>query len=219
MKKLTCLLISFFVCMGVIVQAQKPISPHLFGIFFEDINYAADGGLYAELIQNRSFEYSPSDKRDWDPMTAWQFTKEGFSYGTISVETSAPVHPNNPHYVVLNIEEVGREGVGLNNTGFDGIVIKAGEQYDLSLFAKQLTANTIPLSVQLKGRKGNLSNEVTINSDSKDWKKYTATLTATQSDDSAMLVIVAKATGKNSPGYDLPVSAKNIQEPAQRITG
>ncbi|OQP54525.1 alpha-N-arabinofuranosidase [Niastella yeongjuensis] len=195
MKKLICLLASCF-CMGVVVQAQKPISPHLFGIFFEDINYAADGGLYAELIQNRSFEYSASDKRDWNPLTAWQFTREGFSYGTISIETSTPVHPNNPHYVVLTIEEVGREGVGLNNTGFDGIAIKAGEQYDFSLFAKQLTANAIPVSVQLKGRQGNLSNEVTINSDSKDWKKYSATLTATQTDDSAMLVIVAKGTGK-----------------------
>lgn len=210
MKKPVCLLVYLFVCMGITVQAQmdqrlvkqkdpnaaKAISPNLFGIFFEDINYAADGGLYAELVQNRSFEYTPSDHRDWNPLTAWQFTKEGFSYGTMSVETSAPIHPNNPHYVVLNIEEVGREGVGLNNTGFDGIAIKAGEQYDFSLFAKQLTANAIPVTVQLKSKKGNLSNEATINSDSRDWKKYTATLTATAGDDSAMLVIVAKATGK-----------------------
>jgi alpha-L-arabinofuranosidase len=210
MKKTCCLLVCIFVYMGMVVQAQpnrrvvkqknsnaaKAISPNLFGIFFEDINYAADGGLYAELVQNRSFEYSASDHRDWNPLTAWQFTKEGFSYGTMSVETSAPIHPNNPHYIVLNIEEVGREGVGLNNTGFDGMAIKAGEQYDCSLFAKQLSSNAIPVTVQLKGKKGNLSNEATINSDSKDWKKYTATLTATASDDSAMLVIVAKATGK-----------------------
>lgn len=196
MKRLTCFFVYVFLCMGMVVQAQKPISSNLFGIFFEDINYAADGGLYGELIQNRSFEYTASDHRDWNPLTAWQFTKEGFSYGTISVETSSPVHPNNPHYVVLNIEEVGREGVGLNNTGFDGIVIKAGEQYDLSLFAKQLTANAIPVTVQLKNKNGSISNQATINTDSKDWKKYTATLTATQSDDSATLVIVAKATGK-----------------------
>ena len=52
-------------------QAAKPISPDLVGIFFEDINYSADGGLYAELVQNRSFEYSASDRREWNSLTAW----------------------------------------------------------------------------------------------------------------------------------------------------
>jgi alpha-N-arabinofuranosidase len=210
MKKFVCFLVYVFVCMGVAVQAQmdqqlvkqkapagsKAISPNLFGIFFEDINYAADGGLYAELIQNRSFEYSASDRRDWHPLTAWQYTTEGFGYGTVSVETSDPVHANNPHYLVLNIEDEGREGVGLTNTGFDGIVIKAGEQYDFSVFVKQLSGNAIPITVQLKNKKGKLSKEATFNTQSGDWKKYTASLTATQSDDSAMLVIVAKAKGK-----------------------
>ena len=210
MKKIACLFVGVCACVGTVLQAQmdqklvkqkapagsKSISPNLFGIFFEDINYAADGGLYAELIQNRSFEYSASDRQDWNPLTAWQFTKEGYSYGTISVETSAPVHPNNPHYIVLNIEEAGREGLSLTNTGFDGIPVKAGEQYDFSIFAKQLSENAIPVSIQLKNKKGVLSNEATINTGSKDWKKYTATLTATQGDDSAMLVIVAKGKGK-----------------------
>jgi hypothetical protein len=130
MKKIACFFVCVFVCMEPVLQAQmdqklvkekaspRAISPNLFGIFFEDINYAADGGLYAELIQNRSFEYSASDRGEWHPLTAWQFTKEGFGYGTISVETSAPVHANNPHYVVLNIEEAGREGVGLINSRF-----------------------------------------------------------------------------------------------------
>jgi alpha-L-arabinofuranosidase len=210
MKKFACFFAYVFVCLIPAVQAQmdqklvkqkapagsKAISPNLFGIFFEDINYAADGGLYAELIQNRSFEYSASDRGEWHPLTAWQFTKEGFGYGTVSVETSTPVHANNPHYVVLNVEEEGREGVGLINTGFDGIVIKAGEKYDCSVFVKQLSGNAIPISVQLKSKRGAISNEATFNTQSTDWKKYTATLTATQSDDSAMLVIVAKAKGK-----------------------
>jgi hypothetical protein len=71
MKRLTCFFVAVFVCMGMLVQAQKPISSNLFGIFFEDINYAADGGLYGELIQNRSFEYTASDHHDWNPLTAW----------------------------------------------------------------------------------------------------------------------------------------------------
>lgn len=209
MKKLACFFVYVFVCMGVSVQAQtaqklkprlpagsKAISPHLFGIFFEDINYAADGGLYAELIQNRSFEYTASDNREWHPLTAWRYTTEGFGYGTITVETNYPVHANNPHYAVLNVEDEGREGVGLTNTGFDGIVVKAGEQYDFSVFLKPLTNNTFPITVYLKNKKGKISNEAIFNTDGKDWKKYTATLTATESNDSAMLVVVTKTKGK-----------------------
>ena len=208
MKKLTCLLSSCFLILvttwaqpnrataKIKVPAAKAISPALFGIFFEDLNYAADGGLYAELIQNRSFEYSPADRKEWNPLTAWMYTDEGFGYGTISVETNAPVHANNPHYVVLNIEEAGREGVGLINSGFDGIVIKAGEKYNFSVFVRQLSDNAVPIVVKLKGKKGNVSDSITFSTDSKEWKKYTATFTATESDDSARLVILATAKGK-----------------------
>jgi alpha-L-arabinofuranosidase len=208
MKKLSCLLLSCFLMLAtawaqpnqstakIKISAAKPISPSLFGIFFEDLNYAADGGLYAELIQNRSFEYSPADRKEWNPLTAWQYTDEGFGYGTISVETNAPVHENNPHYIVLNIEEAGREGVGLINSGFDGIVVRSGEKYNFSVFVRQLSDNAIPIVVKLKGKKGNVADSVTFSTDSKEWKKYTATFTATASDDSARLVILAKAKGK-----------------------
>jgi len=116
----------------------KQISPDLFGVFFEDINYAADGGLYAELIQNRSFEYSPSDKGGWNPFTSWEFVTDGYGIGTISVETTAPIHPNNPHYVTLNVEK-GGTGVGLRNSGYDGIALKAGEYYNFSIYARQVS--------------------------------------------------------------------------------
>ena len=115
-------------------KSGKKISPLLFGIFFEDINYSADGGLYAELVQNRSFEYSPTDRREWNPFSYWEYITPGYSYGKISIETSNPIHPNNPHYVVLDIENVGNypqytgeSGVGIKNSGYDGIVINNGE--------------------------------------------------------------------------------------------
>src|SRR5680860_1439217 len=79
-------------------KGGKQISPDLFGLFFEDINYSADGGLYAELVQNRSFEYNPTERREWNPFSFWEYINPGYSYGKISVETSSPVHPNNPHY-------------------------------------------------------------------------------------------------------------------------
>src|SRR3954465_3750059 len=99
MKRLLLLLAVYFPFLGVHSQSTdnqiRPvaISPDLFGIFFEDISYAADGGLYGELVQNRSFEYGPADRKDWNYFTAWQYRTEGFGYGNISVETAAPLHP------------------------------------------------------------------------------------------------------------------------------
>lgn len=174
----------------------KKISDHLWGIFFEDLNYAADGGLYAELIQNRSFEYSPSDRKNWHSFTAWEYSTQGYGYGTVSIETDSPVHRNNPHYVVLNVEEEGQQGVGLINSGFDGIVIRAGEKYDFSAFARQISDKPIPIKIELRSKGGDLCGEAAFMTDSKDWKKYTATITANQSNDSCSLVILAKAKGK-----------------------
>jgi alpha-L-arabinofuranosidase len=177
-------------------QAGKGISPDLFGIFFEDLSYAADGGLYAELVQNRSFEYTPADKKDWHSFTAWEYTTKGFGYGTLNIETSAPVSVNNPHYAVLNVEEPGQQGIGLTNTGFDGIAVKAGASYNFSVFIKQLSEKAISLVIQLQSKKGKVYGEAAFSTVSSDWKKYTATLTSSETDDSACLVILAKTKGQ-----------------------
>lgn len=177
-------------------QRQKPISPDLFGIFFEDISYAADGGLYAELIQNRSFEYTGSDHKGWHPLTAWEYTPRGFGYGTVSVETKHPLNENNPHYVVLKIEDVGQEGIGLTNYGFDGIVVREGEQYNLSLFAKKLAGTDMPLTVSIRNRKGDVYGETTFNVKGDQWQQLSASIKAGKSDDSACVVLIAKGIGE-----------------------
>jgi alpha-N-arabinofuranosidase len=171
------------------------ISPNLFGIFFEDINYSADGGLYAELVQNRSFEYSPTDKKSWNAFTSWEYITPGYAYGSVNIETTHPIHPNNPHYVVLKIEENNQEGVGLKNSGFDGIPVKANENYHFSIYIKELLGKAIPVAVKLQGNKGTVYAEQTITTASSDWKKYTVELKPNQTDDSASLVIIAKAKG------------------------
>jgi len=178
------------------VSNSKAISPDLIGVFFEDINYAADGGLYAELIQNRSFEYNPTDHSGWGSFTAWEYITQGYGYGALSVETTSPVHPNNPHYAVLKIEEAGQEGVGLKNSGFDGIAVKAGQKYDFSVFIAQQDGSSMPMQVKLVNKKGETLGEATFTTTSKDWKKYAATITVAQSQDSASLVLLAKAKGK-----------------------
>ncbi|SFD62738.1 Alpha-L-arabinofuranosidase [Chitinophaga sp. CF118] len=192
---LLCLLFAGTSSAQKIVAGIKHISPDLFGIFFEDISYAADGGLYAELVQNRSFEYNPNDRKDWQPFTAWEYLTKGYGYGTISVETTTPIHPNNPHYIVLKVEDVGQEGVGLINKGFDGIVIRAGEKYNFSIFTRLVSADPIPLSIQLRSKKGDVYGEATVTANAKEWNKYTAVIEATHNDDSAVLAITAKNKG------------------------
>ncbi|MEQ1799860.1 MAG: carbohydrate binding domain-containing protein, partial [Lacibacter sp.] len=185
------------------VQGGKKISPDLFGLFFEDINYAADGGLYAEQVQNRSFEYSPTERREWNPLSYWEYTAPGYSYGSISVETTSPINANNPHYIVLNAEHIGKEekhvgpsGVGIKNAGFAGIVVRVGEQYNFSLFAKQLSNKPVTLMVRLQNTKGEILAESSISTSSNDWKKYSASLTAKASFDTASLIILATTAGK-----------------------
>lgn len=185
------------------IKGAKKISTDLFGLFFEDINYSADGGLYAELVQNRSFEYSPTEQQGWNPFSFWEYTTTGYSYGQISVETNFPIHPNNPHYMVINVEHVGKEakftgisGVGLKNTGFDGMVIRTGEKYNLSLLVKQLSNKPIDFQLSLQTPKGKVIGEGKFSSSSNEWQKYTASLVATESCDTTSLVILATTEGK-----------------------
>ncbi len=199
-----------FILMGCCISASaqpkpegKKISPLLFGLFFEDINYAADGGLYAELVQNRSFEYNPTEQREWNPYSCWEYVTPGFSYGRISVETSAPLHPNNTHYLVLDIEHVGHEadytgesGVGIKNTGFDGMVVKAGDNYNLSVFIRQLSAEPVSVKASLQTPQGKMLAETVFTTSTGDWKKYTAMLTPSAGSDSATLTLLAITNGK-----------------------
>jgi alpha-L-arabinofuranosidase len=180
----------------VTVQADQPkaISPDLFGIFFEDINYAADGGLYAELIQNRSFEYSAADHSGWNSLTSWELVTRGGGQGTVKVETADPLNGNNPHYAVVTVEN-GGDGVGLRNSGFDGISLKAGDQYDFSFFARQAAGQSGPVVVRLESQSGASYGEAVFPQLTKDWAKYTATLQAGAEDADARLVILTTAPG------------------------
>ncbi|HEX2906446.1 MAG TPA: alpha-L-arabinofuranosidase C-terminal domain-containing protein [Phototrophicaceae bacterium] len=178
--------------MKITIQTDQPkaISPNLFGIFFEDLNYAADGGLYAELIQNRSFEYSTADNPDWNFFTAWELIPAR-GKGAISLETEQPVHSNNPHYLALHIDGE----VGLRNAGFDGIVIKAGESYDLALFARLMGGNLGALTVRLESRTGEVLGEASLPAPGAEWAKYTTTIQATGADLHGRLSILISGTG------------------------
>ncbi len=182
----------------VTVQAGapgKPISPDLVGIFFEDLNYAADGGLYAELIQNRSFDYSSPDHKDWTSLTAWQLAQREGGQGSVTIETESPLNAQNPTYAVLSVAAAGR-GVGLINEGFDGIPVKAGETYNVSLFARKLTGSAAPLSVRLESKTGALLAEATLPAPTTDWKQVSTTLKPATTNADARLVVLATGPGK-----------------------
>jgi alpha-L-arabinofuranosidase len=180
------------------IKDARQISTDLFGLFFEDINYAADGGLYAEMVQNRSFEYTPAERKEWHSLSYWEYITTGFSYGGINIETNHPVHQNNPHYVVLDIEHIYQKdgSVGIKNSGYDGMIVKAGDKYHFSLFASQLSSQPISLKVSLQTRKGKVLAENTFSTSSKNWTNYTGTLIPNESYDTASLVVAAVSEGK-----------------------
>ena len=168
---------------------SKKISDMLLGIFFEDISYAADGGLYAELVQNRDFEYTPSDqegKPEWNSRHSWTSQGNQLSFGIDSVR---PLHANNPHYAVLDIEE---DGGKLCNAGFDGIAINAGERYDFSIFARTPKGGNNRLTIRLVDNDGSVCGEASLLISSQKWKQYKSVITASRTADTHLEIIPQK---------------------------
>ena len=160
---------------------QKAISDKLIGIFFEDISYAADGGLYAELVQNRDFEYNNKDRREWNATTAWHSAR------SIEIATEHPLSKNNPHYALLWPQDT------LWNEGWDGINVEAGKKYDFSMYvlAGGQKQNFL---VQLVGQDGTVLASSKLKTAGSDWTQYATVLTAKKSDAKARLAIIPLKT-------------------------
>lgn len=180
----------------------KQISNELIGIFFEDISYSADGGLYSELIQNGSFEYNPTERDGWGPGTEWRFLRPGHSLGQMMPQMADPIHPNNPTYMRLIVERVGHyydydgwTGVGMRNDGFDGIAVKGGAKYDFSVFLRNGDDKKKDVRIVLVGEGNIVLGEATITAEGKAWKKYTAEITASADYDRANLQLLCLETG------------------------
>lgn len=194
----------------------KAISPELIGIFFEDISYAADGGLNAELVQNGSFEYSGVERDEWGPTTAWRPIRPGHSLGFFEVKSQSPIHENNPNYLQINIERVGHyydydgwTGYGLRNDGFDGISVREGESYDFSMFARPakgaIKARIVLVGEEMKEFEGSWGKhkrpvpvvlaEDSIKITERGWQKYQCTLKPSQSWKKAHLQVLFLTPG------------------------
>lgn len=172
---------------------SKEISPLLMGIFFEDINYAADGGLYAELIQNRDFEYDSTESwtKGWGPEYAWSVRGNGMD---MSIRTANPIHANNPHYARLKVSDATADGT-LVNEGWDGIVLKHGEKYRFSIKARSNVK--MPVTVRLVSEGSGwvcAEGKVTVKP-SQTWKEYELTLTSTADAADAKLLLTPAKQG------------------------
>lgn len=163
------------------IQANKlgaPVQPTMYGIFFEDINFGADGGLYAEMVENRSFEF-PSHLMGWG------------TFGNVSVSDVKPAFERNPHYVTLLSAGHDQKFSGLENKGFFGMGVKKGMKYDFSVYARlnSLQGKAAKIRVEIVDSKDNPIDQDTITITNNQWKKFTASLTSKVTDAKALMRI------------------------------
>ena len=164
----------------------KPVSDMFVGVFFEDLNYAADGGLYAELLQNRDFEYSKADGNrnpDWNAMFAWEVNGNNVMH---SIKEENPLHENNSHYLSLKTSD---KGAVLANKGYDGICLKKGDSYDLSMYCRNNSGKRVTFEIMLRHNNGSVLARKTCSGVNPSWKKLQCGLKSKESCDSATLEI------------------------------
>ena len=172
----------------VTVGADHPgaaINPAMWGVFFEDINFGADGGLYAELVKNRGFEFP-------DPMMGWSKLSPSLANGELIVRQEEPFNANNPHYV--RIVSHAAAPFGLFNEGFRGMGVRQGEAYDFSIRIRGVDG-TPKLRVQLYGGDGAVLDSIDLNGFTPVWQKRTATLHPKDTDPKAYLAVLLDGKG------------------------
>ncbi|MDD4533099.1 MAG: alpha-L-arabinofuranosidase C-terminal domain-containing protein [Prevotella sp.] len=144
-----------------------PIQPTMYGIFFEDINFGADGGLYAEMVENRSFEF-PNRLMGWN------------TFGNVSLSDVKPAFDRNPHYVVLESAGHDQKFTGLENRGYFGMGLKEGMRYDFSVYGRlhNLQGKAAKIRVEIVDDQDVPIDRQSISINGTQWQKYTVSLTS-----------------------------------------
>jgi len=194
----------------------KEVNKNPVGIFYEDLGRAADGGFYAELVENRDFEYSAADKDGWNGMTAWRVLALEGASGVSEIATADPIHANNSHYIVLHVRQPNT--VFLQNNGFGGfghekvdgaspmagvgspeggIPVKRGAKYDFSVFMRYVgTEGKHYVHVQLTDPDGNCLGQANFYREkTSTWEKVEAVLTSNADCDNATLTVIPQSEG------------------------
>jgi alpha-L-arabinofuranosidase len=149
------------------VQTKKAIAsvnPDMYGIFFEDINFGADGGLYAEMVKNRSFEFPQS-------LMGWNI------FGNVTLEAKGGPFERNPHFVRLSKASHSAKSTGLENEGFRGMGFAKGATYRFSAWARS-ASNEQKIRVELIDEQNDVMEKSEVSISGSDWKKYTVQLTS-----------------------------------------
>jgi alpha-L-arabinofuranosidase len=174
------------------------ISDSMYGVFLEDINFAADGGLYAELVRNRSFEFQRADNASYTPMTAWTPVSDAGGSGTVAaVDDAARMNERNRTYLKVDLTSPANGWYGVTNSGYNtGVALEAGQRYHFSVWARSDSASGTPLSVSLRDPSGKLLSDaerIMVRGDA--WAKYPIRLTANRTSDLGRLSVLAGGTG------------------------
>lgn len=173
------------------VAVDKPgaaVQPAMWGIFFEDINLGADGGLYAELVKNRSFEFAA-------PLMGWKEQKQGAASGSLLVQNRGEKQANNPRY--LRAANKGTGGrYGLSNEGFRGMGIKAGEQYDFSAWVRVPDNEAVVLKIELQNPAGEVIGKADLKVANKEWAKQKVSFVAAATEPKAKLFLWMEGKGR-----------------------
>ena len=217
--------IFLFICLGLVTmrsyadeQAVRidinaegnriAVSPELYGIFYEEINHAGDGGLYAEMVQNRSFEENlpPGNarvengelitKNGWryrpfidSGLYAWSKVEGDSAKVTMELDDSVPLNDQTPHSMKVTVEAVG-QGAGVANEGYWGMSVRGGETYNLSFYARTDAGQIADLTATLESADGKSVYAISkVAGVGGEWKQYKCTLKATGTDPKSELAI------------------------------
>ena len=202
MKKISIsfLVILLFAASAVVAQTGKvytvkanelkaEIQPTMWGIFFEDINMGADGGIYAELVKNRSFEFS-------NPLMGWKINRKKFTEGEILVLNRKEANPANPRYIQVTATNAEKGSLSLTNEGFRGMGIKKGLRYDFSVMYR-IKSPGVKLHIELINSKGENIGEgsLTPATEGEAWQKQAVSFNASETEPKAKLNIWFEGTG------------------------
>ena len=173
----------------LIVQADQPgarISPTMWGIFFEDINLGADGGLYAELVKNRSFEFAV-------PFMGWTEIGKEEGKGSFQILDAEPLHASNPHF--LRVTPSVQSGFVLTNEGFRGMGIEPSANHAFSTYARSHGSGSMTLKVDLLDSSGRTLATETLTGFGANWKKHSAVLKTQAGEPKARLQLTIQGAG------------------------
>ncbi|TDN39342.1 alpha-L-arabinofuranosidase [Hymenobacter sp. UV11] len=173
------------------VQVNKPgaaVNKNMYGLFFEDINFAADGGLYPELVKNKSFEINPG-------LIGWKALQSGFNLDTYAVRNEQGISQNNTHYLRLATRAGGTGEAGIENEGFRGMGVKVREEYNLSFYARRGAGSISGLTAMLVGEKGEVLAQAPVTGFGDQWQQYKAVLKPSSTNNKAHLKLVLTGTG------------------------